>query len=81
MNSRFANDKTATMKRLCRFCTDNVDNIDYKNVALLKNLLSERGKIAPSRISGSCSHHQRKVTIAIKRARQIALIPYTYSVK
>lgn len=71
--------RTFYQKKICRFCADSVQEIDYKDVKTLKNLLTDRGKIIPSRISGNCSRHQRKLTIAIKRARQIALIPYTYS--
>ncbi|MBI4827243.1 MAG: 30S ribosomal protein S18 [Nitrospinae bacterium] len=64
-------------KKICRFCADKVDDIDYKDIKTLRNLLTERGKIIPSRISGNCATHQRKLTVAIKRARAIALIPYT----
>jgi len=69
--------RTFFQKKICRFCMDKITNIDYKDVKLLRNLLTERGKIIPSRISGNCATHQRKVTTAIKRARAIALIPYT----
>lgn len=63
----------------CRFDLhkDLRDALDYKNVRLLKNFITERGKILPSRISGTCSKHQRKLTDAIKRARVMALLPYT----
>ena len=64
-------------KKICRFCMEKIDNIDYKDIKTLRNLLTERGKIIPSRISGNCATHQRKVTVAIKRARNIALIPFT----
>ncbi len=66
-------------RKVCRFCADKIEEIDYKDIKILKNLLTERGKIIPSRISGNCARHQRKATIAIKRARNIALIPFTYS--
>ncbi|VAX20286.1 SSU ribosomal protein S18p @ SSU ribosomal protein S18p, zinc-independent [hydrothermal vent metagenome] len=69
--------KTFFQKKTCRFCADKIDNIDYKDVKVLKGLLTERGKIIPSRISGNCSYHQRKATLAIKRARHMALIPFT----
>ena len=63
-------------KRVCRFCVDKVDYIDYKDVRVLMLSIPERGKIQPRRISGTCAKHQRKLTTAIKRARQLALIPY-----
>ena len=64
-------------RRVCRFCIDKVDLIDFKDVKLLQNYLPERGKILPRRISGSCATHQRMLAEAIKRARNIALLPYT----
>ena len=64
-------------RRVCRFCIDKVDLIDFKDVRLLSNYLPERGKILPRRISGSCATHQRMLAEAIKRARNIALLPYT----
>jgi small subunit ribosomal protein S18 len=64
-------------RRVCRFCIDKVDLIDFKDVRLLMNYLPERGKILPRRISGSCASHQRMLAEAIKRARNIALLPYT----
>ena len=64
-------------RRVCAFCVDKVDYIDYKDVNRLKKYVSERGKILPRRISGNCAKHQRALTLAIKRARQIALLPYT----
>ena len=64
-------------KKVCSFCVDKVDDIDYKEVAKLKKYISERGKILPRRISGNCAKHQRQLTVAIKRARHIALLPYT----
>lgn len=63
-------------RRVCRFCVDKIDFIDYKDVRSLMMAIPERGKIQPRRISGTCAKHQRKLTIAIKRARQLALIPY-----
>ena len=63
-------------RKVCRFCIDKVDLIDYKDVKLLQNYIPERGKILPRRISGSCATHQRMLTEAIKRARNIALLPY-----
>src|ERR1044072_5255883 len=63
-------------RKVCRFCIDKGDLIDYKDVKLLQNYIPERGKILPRRISGSCATHQRMLTEAIKRARNIALLPY-----
>lgn len=64
-------------KRICSFCVDKMTAIDYKDVPRLKKYISERGKILPRRISGNCAKHQRLLTTAIKRARYIALLPYT----
>jgi len=64
-------------KKLCNFCGEKVEDIDYKEVARLRKFVTERGKILPRRISGNCAKHQRQLTIAIKRARNIALLPYT----
>jgi small subunit ribosomal protein S18 len=63
-------------RKVCRFCADSSMIIDYKDSKLLKHFTSERGKIIPRRISGNCAKHQRELTAAIKRARQIALLPY-----
>lgn len=63
-------------KKMCKFCSDRSLVIDYKNVDLLKHFISERGKIVPRRISGTCAKHQRWLCEAIKRARQVALLPY-----
>lgn len=64
-------------KKVCSFCVDKVESIDYKDVAKLRRFITERGKILPRRISGNCAKHQRQVTVAIKRARNIALLPFT----
>jgi small subunit ribosomal protein S18 len=64
-------------KRVCRYCTDRALVIDYKVAQALKYFISERGKIVPRRISGNCARHQRKVQLAVKRARNIALLPFT----
>ena len=61
----------------CHFCANKIEEIDYKEVATLRKYTSERGKILPRRISGTCARHQRMVTSAVKRARYIALLPYT----
>ena len=64
-------------KKVCSFCVEKVEQIDYKDVAKLRRYITERGKILPRRISGNCAKHQRQVTVAIKRARNIALLPFT----
>lgn len=64
-------------RKVCNFCADKVETIDYKDVAKLRRFITERGKILPRRISGNCARHQRQVTLAIKRARNIALLPFT----
>jgi len=64
-------------KKVCSFCMDKVKEIDYKDIAKIKKFTSERGKILPRRISGCCAKHQRQLTLAIKRARHIAFLPYT----
>ncbi|MFC2166693.1 30S ribosomal protein S18 [Acidobacteriota bacterium] len=61
---------------LCRFCERNIRDIDYKKVDILRRYSSERGKITPRRVTGTCSYHQRKLGVAIKRARLLALLPY-----
>ena len=66
----------ARRRKVCRFCVDKVDYIDYKDVRMLMMALGDRGKIQPRRISGTCAKCQRMLTRAIKRARQLALIPY-----
>lgn len=63
-------------RKVCRFCADKDARIDYKDARALGNFLSERGKIIPSRITGTCAGHQRSLTTAIKRAREVALLPY-----
>ncbi len=64
-------------RKVCAYCVDKIDLIDYKEAHKLRRYLSERGKIEPRRKTGTCARHQRKLTLAIKRARQIALLPYT----
>jgi len=64
-------------KKVCQFCADKTDGIDYKETDKLKKYITERGKILPKRITGTCALHQRQVTRAIKRARIVALLPYT----
>ena len=64
-------------KKVCQFCADKTETIDYKDVEKLRKYVTERGKILPKRITGTCAMHQRAVTTAIKRARIVALLPYT----
>lgn len=71
---RFNNRKR---RKVCAFCVEKATEIDYKDAAKLKRYISERGKILPRRMTGTCAKHQRSLTEAIKRARHIALIPYT----
>lgn len=69
--------KLFLQKKVCRFCADKVTFIDYKDLRVLRALVTERGKIIPSRVSGNCAKHQRALTRAINRARNIALLPFT----
>ncbi len=64
-------------RKVCQFCADKTKEIDYKDVETLKKFVTERGKILPKRITGTCAMHQREVTRAIKKARIVALLPYT----
>ncbi len=64
-------------RKICKLCVQKIEYIDFKDVRLLQNYIPERGKIQPRRISGNCAHHQRKLTTAIKRARHIALLPFS----
>ena len=64
-------------KKFCRFCAEKELQIDYKNTYMIKQFISERGKIVPRRITGNCAKHQRKLTMEIKKARVVALIPFT----
>ena len=63
-------------KKVCAFCVDKIAQIDYKDVPRLRRFLSERGKIIPRRVTGTCARHQRQLTTAIKRARHLAFLPY-----
>lgn len=63
-------------KKVCTFCADKIEHIDYKDINRLKKCVSDRAKILPRRISGACAKHQRQITVAIKRARHVALMPY-----
>ncbi len=63
-------------KKVCVFCGKEAETIDYKNAALLHRYVSERGKILPRRVTGNCAKHQRAITVAVKRARHVAIMPY-----
>ena len=64
-------------RKVCSFCVDRVETIDYKDVPRLRKFISDRSKILPRRVTGTCAAHQRELTTAIKRARHVALLPYT----
>lgn len=64
-------------RKVCQFCADKIEVIDYKDLPRLKKCMTERSKILPRRVTGCCAYHQRQLTVAVKRARQVALIPYT----
>lgn len=64
-------------RKVCSFCVDRATSIDYKDVSRLRRFISDRGKIVPRRVTGTCAHHQRMLTTAIKRSRQVALLPFT----
>lgn len=68
--------KRPSRKKVCGFCVDKVDEIDYKDINRLKKYITEKGKIVPRRMSGVCAKHQRELAIAVKRARYMALLPY-----
>ncbi len=68
-------------RKVCGFCLDHMDVIDYKEVARLRRYLSDRGKILPRRMTGTCALHQRRLTLALKRARHIALLPFQADVR
>ncbi len=71
--------RRATPKRkVCRMCAEKMKSVDYKDISLLEQFITDRGKIVPRRISGACAKHQRQIALAIKRARNIALLPYMF---
>ena len=76
-----ARKRTFARRKVCRFCADNNVVIDYKDSQTLKYFITDRGKIVPRRISGNCAKHQRKISVAVKRARMIALLPFTVTGK
>ncbi|HHY03826.1 MAG TPA: 30S ribosomal protein S18 [Thermoanaerobacterales bacterium] len=69
--------KRVKKKKVCSFCMEKAETIDYKDYNRLRKFITERGKILPRRITGNCAKHQRQLTVAIKRARNIALLPFT----
>ncbi len=75
--TRFRRRRVYVRRKVCRFCADKNLAIDYKNADLLKSFITERGKILPKRVTGTCAKHQRRLTTAIKKARIMALIPFT----
>lgn len=72
--------RPSARRKVCRFCADKDAVIDFKDVRSLSSFITERGKIVPSRITGNCAKHQRRLTVAIKRARTVALLPYSATV-
>ena len=64
-------------RKVCAFCVDKAESIDYKDINKLRKFVTERGKILPRRITGNCAKHQRALTVAVKRARHVAIMPYT----
>ena len=77
MNDRGGRPNRKGRKKVCAFCVDKVEAIDYKDVQKLRKFTSDRAKILPRRVTGTCARHQRELTTAIKRARIVALLPYT----
>jgi len=75
-NEKDSRQNNRKRKKVCQFCVDKCQDIDYKDASKLKRYISERSKILPRRMTGVCAQHQRRLMIAIKRARQIALLPY-----
>ena len=76
MNERAARPVKRTRKKVCQFCADRAEFIDYKDVAKLKKCMTERSKILPRRVTGCCAYHQRELTTAIKRARNMAILTF-----
>ncbi|MFC2422068.1 30S ribosomal protein S18 [Dialister invisus] len=64
-------------RKICQGCVDHIESVDYKDIVMLRRFISERGKILPRRVTGICAKHQRKINLAIKRARAIALLPFS----
>ena len=78
MARRFSDNNDKKKRKGCNFCTEKVEEIDYKDALRLKRYLTERGKILPKRITGTCARHQRSLSQAIKRAREAALVAYVF---
>ena len=76
-NNRRSGRMRRSKRKVCAFCVEKAESIDYKDVAKLRKYVTERGKILPRRISGTCAKHQRQLTESVKRARNIALLPFT----
>ncbi|MBW8005472.1 MAG: 30S ribosomal protein S18 [candidate division NC10 bacterium] len=72
--------KSYRRQKVCKFCVDKVEQVDYKDVRRLRSFVTDRGRILPRRISGTCAPHQRQLTVAVKRARNIALLPFVADV-
>lgn len=77
MDRKRGGNRRRAKRKVCAFCIDKATSIDYKDINKLRKYVTERGKILPRRISGNCAKHQRMLTVAIKRARNIALLPFT----
>jgi small subunit ribosomal protein S18 len=79
MDMAFGGNKRRGKRRpkVCFYCVDKIDSVDYKDVDRLRKYISERGKIVPRRVTGNCANHQRQLTVALKRARYMALLPYS----
>jgi small subunit ribosomal protein S18 len=80
MARRNQEDQRQPRRKYCQFCKENVELIDYKDTQLLRKYMTDRGKIKPRRVTGTCTQHQHDVALAIKRAREMALLPYTVAV-
>ena len=80
MARRIPEDQRQPRRKYCQFCKENVDFIDYKDTQLLRKYMTDRGKIKPRRVTGACTQHQHDIALAIKRAREMALVPYTVTV-
>ena len=76
-----ARGRTFGRRKVCRFCADKILVLDYKNPQILKNFITDRGKLVPRRISGNCAKHQRQLALAVRKARMIALMPFTVTGK
>ena len=80
MARRIPEDQRQPRRKFCQFCKEDVEFIDYKDTQLLRKYMTDRGKIKPRRVTGACTQHQRDIALAIKRAREMALVPYTVTV-